>query len=161
MKHRFLLFHRNPSFFQGVSHWLCMCVWVRERARGCVCVCVFVRAWNSLRKQGFSRKWKSKIAEKYILHGKKWTNILVFLWKLRLWICECYLMVQNWYSSWILVCYIFFEFASRMPQITQILVSTFKIFQGGGEGGCFRTPLEIASFFFSFFLAIPGSAVCV
>ena len=25
----------------------------------------------------------------------------------------------------------FFKFASRMPQIVQILVSTFKIFQGG------------------------------
>ena len=30
----------------------------------------------------------------------------------------------------------FFKFASRMPQIAQILVSTFKIFwEGGGEGG--------------------------
>ena len=33
----------------------------------------------------------------------------------------------------------FFIFASRMPQIAQILVSTFKIF---------RTPQEISSFFF-------------
>ena len=32
----------------------------------------------------------------------------------------------------------FFKFASRMPQIAQVLVSTFKIF---------RTPLEISSFF--------------
>ena len=29
----------------------------------------------------------------------------------------------------------FFKFASRMPQIAQILVSTFKIFRGGGGGG--------------------------
>ena len=29
----------------------------------------------------------------------------------------------------------FFKFASRMPQIAQILVSTFKIFGGKGEGG--------------------------
>ena len=29
----------------------------------------------------------------------------------------------------------FFKFASRMPQIAQILVSTFKIFWGGGRGG--------------------------
>ena len=29
----------------------------------------------------------------------------------------------------------FFKFASRMPQIAQILVSTFKIFQGGAGGG--------------------------
>ena len=44
----------------------------------------------------------------------------------------------------------FFKFASRMPQIAQILVSTVKIFWGGGGGGgpCPRTPLEISSFFF-------------
>ena len=29
-----------------------------------------------------------------------------FLWKLRWWTCECKLKVRNWYSSWILVCYI-------------------------------------------------------
>ena len=28
----------------------------------------------------------------------------------------------------------FFRFASRMPQIAQILVSTFKIIRGGGRG---------------------------
>ena len=28
----------------------------------------------------------------------------------------------------------FFKFASRVPQIAQILVSTFKIFQGGAGG---------------------------
>ena len=46
----------------------------------------------------------------------------------------------------------FFKFASRMPQIVQILVSTFKIFRGiggrgggGGRGG--RTLLEIFFFF--------------
>ena len=42
----------------------------------------------------------------------------------------------------------FFKFASRMPQIAYILVSTFNIF---------RTPLEMSSFFFS--LAIPDSEV--
>ena len=44
----------------------------------------------------------------------------------------------------------FFKFASRMPQITQILVSTFKIFRGEGEGGggMAPDPLEISSFFF-------------
>ena len=47
----------------------------------------------------------------------------------------------------------FFKFASKIPQIALILVSTFKIFQGGA---CSHTPLEI-SFFFK--LAIPGS-VC-
>ena len=29
----------------------------------------------------------------------------------------------------------FFKLASRMPQIAQILVLTFKIFRGGGGGG--------------------------
>ena len=44
----------------------------------------------------------------------------------------------------------FFNFASRMPQIAKILVSTFKIFRGergGGGGGMPQTPLEISSFF--------------
>ena len=51
----------------------------------------------------------------------------------------------------------FFKFASRMPQIAQILVSTFKIFQvegvegevggGGGGGACPWIPLEISSYF--------------
>ena len=62
------------------------------------------RAWNSSWKRGFLRKWKSKIAEKYFFCGKKSTSILFFLWKLRWWICECKLKVQNWYLSWILVC---------------------------------------------------------
>ena len=31
--------------------------------------------------------------------------------------------------------FFFFKFASRIPQIAQILVSTFKIFQGVGGGG--------------------------
>ena len=50
----------------------------------------------------------------------------------------------------------FFKFASRMPQIAQILVLTSKNFggRGGGGGGgggggrCSWTPLEISSFIF-------------
>ena len=50
----------------------------------------------------------------------------------------------------------FFKFASRIPQIIQILVSTFKIFQGRwGRGACPQSPVEISSFFFS--LVVPGS----
>ena len=59
----------------------------------------------------------------------------------------------------------FFRFASRMPQITQmILVSTFKIFQmrgvGGGVGGGGgvpdpQSPLPPRNVLF-FSLAIPG-----
>ena len=47
----------------------------------------------------------------------------------------------------------FFKFASRMPQIAQILVSTFNIFQwgmGGGEGGM---PLDCLRNFLSFFIS--------
>ena len=52
----------------------------------------------------------------------------------------------------------FFKFASRMPQIAQILVSTFKMFRGEeGDAPGHRPhlptppPLEISSFFFFFF----------
>ena len=69
------------------------------------------RAWNSSRKRGFLRKWKSKTAEKYIFCGKKSTSILSFLWKLRWLTCECKLKVSNWYSSWIVVWYI----SSNLP----------------------------------------------
>ena len=61
------------------------------------------RAWDSSRKRGFSRKWKSIIAEK-IFSGKRIDKQTFFPWKLRWWICERKLKVQNWYSSWILVC---------------------------------------------------------
>ena len=60
--------------------------------------------------------------------------------KIKMMIYECKLKVQNWYSSWILVCCFFFKCASRMPQIAQILVLTLNIFGGkggmwGGKGG--------------------------
>ena len=42
----------------------------------------------------------------------------------------------------------FFEFASRMLQTAQILVSTFKIFQGGGGGGMPPDPPRYFLFFF-------------
>ena len=41
----------------------------------------------------------------------------------------------------------FFKFASRMPQIAQILVSTIKICQGSMP----PCPLDISTFFFFFF----------
>ena len=50
----------------------------------------------------------------------------------------------------------FFKFASRMSQITQILVSTFKIFWRGGGGMPPDLPRNV-HFFFS--LAIPGSEI--
>ena len=52
----------------------------------------------------------------------------------------------------------FFKVASRMPQTAQILVSTFKIFQGSMPPD---PPTYYSSFFFFFFsLAIPGSVEC-
>ena len=51
----------------------------------------------------------------------------------------------------------FFKFASRMPQIAQILVSTFTIFGGGGGGGgggvpwTLDPPTKFLFFFFFFF----------
>ena len=43
------------------------------------------RAWNSSRKRGFSRKWKSKIAGKKIFSvGKKSTSILFFSMKIKM-----------------------------------------------------------------------------
>ena len=52
----------------------------------------------------------------------------------------------------------FFKFVSRMPQIAQVLVSTFKTFREGkrGEGGNAPDLLEISSVFL---LAIPGSVL--
>ena len=65
----------------------------------------FNRAWNSSRKQGFSQKWKLKITGKNIFREKKINkHTFFFQWKLRWWICECKLKVQNRHSSKILVC---------------------------------------------------------
>ena len=51
----------------------------------------------------------------------------------------------------------FFKFASRMPQIAQILVSTFKIFRrggGGGGGDAPRPPRNFLSIFHLQFQAL-------
>ena len=45
----------------------------------------------------------------------------------------------------------FFRFASRMPQIAQILVLTFKIFQGVGGGGGEGIPSHLPRNFLFFF----------
>ena len=67
-----------------------------------------------------------------------------FSMKLRWWICECKLRVQNWIFIMNFSVLDFFKFTSRMPQIAHILVSTFKIVWGGIP----LDPLEISSFFF-------------
>ena len=57
-----------------------------------------------------------------------------------------------------------FKFASRMPQIAQILVSTFKIFQGVGGGIPLNPPPPppppLRNFLF-FSLAVPGSVLYI
>ena len=52
----------------------------------------------------------------------------------------------------------FFKFATRMPQIAQILVSTFKMFRGWGWGGGGGMPPDPPRNFLFFSLAIPDSA---
>ena len=86
------------------------------------------RAWNSSRKRGFLQKWKSKIVEKYFSVEKNW-QAYFFLWKWRWWICECKLKVQNWYSSWISVCYI----SSNLPPECLKLPRLSKFSRGGGR----------------------------
>ena len=54
----------------------------------------------------------------------------------------------------------FFKFASRMPQIAQVLISTFKIFWGEGGGGGAIPPDPRRNFLF-FSWAVPGSVSCV
>ena len=64
--------------------------------------------------------------------------------KIKMMDLECKLKVENWFFMNFRVLG-FFKFASRMPQIAQILVSTFKIFPGKHAP---QAPLDIASFFF-------------
>ena len=54
---------------------------------------------------------KRRSRKRYIFREKKIDKHSFFIWNLRWWICECKLKVQNWYSSWILVCCI----SSNMP----------------------------------------------
>ena len=99
------------------------------------------RAWKSSRKRGFSRKWKSKIVEKYI----KINRHTFFFMKIKI---DLWMQIEG--IKLILVMNFsvlhFFKFATRMPIIAQILVSTFKIFWG--VGGVPPDPLEISSLFF-------------
>ena len=117
----------------------------------------YIRAWNSLRKQGFSWKWKLKIAEQNIFCGEKNRQAyFFFLWKLRWWI---WMQIEGRKLIFSMNFSVldFFKFASRMPQTAQILVSTFNIFQGS-------MPPDPSRYFLFFSLAIPGSdtySICV
>ena len=61
--------------------------------------------------------------------------------------CECKLKVQNIFVM-NFSALDFFKFASRLPQIAQILVSTFKSFRGGMEGGMGERKFPLFFFFF-------------
>ena len=102
------------------------------------------RAWNSSQKWGFSRKWKSKIVEKYFFRGKKIDRRTFFLWKLRWRICECKLEVQNWSSSWILMCKCLPVCLQNASYCTDFSLD-FQNFLGGMSPDL----LEISSFFIS------------
>ena len=78
--------------------------------------------------------WQKKNRQEYIF----------FLWKLRWWICECKLKVEDWIIMNFSVLD-FFKFASRMPQIAQILILTIKNSPGAASPW---TSLDISSFFF-------------
>ena len=95
--------------------------------------------------------WKSR--KKYIFRGKKINKHTFFSMNIRM--MDLWMQIEGTKLIFIMNFSVlhFFKFASRTPQIAQILVSTFKIFQGGGA--CPRTPAQISSFFFS--LAAPGS----
>ena len=88
-----------------------------------------------------------------------WTSILFFLWKWRWWICE---FIQTECTKLIFVMNFsvlcFFKFASRMPQIAQILVSTFKVVWWGGGGGHAPRPITILEIFSFFFIS--NSRLC-
>ena len=108
------------------------------------------RAWNLSRKQGFSRKWKSKIAKGRgwggggDFRGEKIHKHTFFSMKIKM--MDLWMQTDGTKLIFVVNFSVldFFNFPSRMPQIAQILVSTSKIF---------RTPLEISSLFS---LAIPG-----
>ena len=60
-----------------------------------------------------------KLRKNIFCVGKNW-QAYFFLWKLRWWICECKLKVQNWYSSWILVCYISSNLPPECPKLHRL-----------------------------------------
>ena len=90
------------------------------------------RAWNSSRTREFSRNWKSKSLKKLISVGKISASILFVSRKIKM--IDLWMQIEDRKLIFIMNFSVlhFFKFASRMPQIAQILVSTYKIF--GGEG---------------------------
>ena len=95
------------------------------------------RAWNSSRKQGFSRKLKSKISEKRYFPWKKIDKHTFFSMKIKM--MDLWIQIEGTELMFIVNFSVLCAF--RMPQIVQSLVSTFRVVRRG-------YPLEISSFFF-------------
>ena len=89
-------------------------------------------------------------------HRKIARKAYFFSMKFRRWICECKLKVQNWYSSWILLCYIS---SNLLPECLKL--HRLSIFSGGGWGGrgVGHASDPPRNFLLFFPLAIPDSDV--
>ena len=81
-------------------------------------------------RKRFSRKWKLKIVEKNIFCWKKSIGVLFSPLKIKM--MDLWMEIEVRKLTFIVNFSVldFLKFASRMPQTTQILVSTFKIFWG-------------------------------
>ena len=89
-----------------------------------------------------NENWKSR--GKSIFCGEKIGQGYFFLWKLRWWICECKSKVQNWHSSWTLMCYI----TQICPQNASNCTDFNLDFQNFPRGMPLDPP-DISSFFIS------------
>ena len=81
-----------------------------------------------------SRRNETQILEKYIFRGKKLTSIH---FSIKFKMMDPCMQIEGTKLISIMNFRVqdFFRFAPRMPQIAQIIVSTFNIFPGGGGGG--------------------------
>ena len=121
------------QFWLSLPHWLCCtryqgvcsilyydmnnrqlmvianCFFHADRCKKCIVTALIWR--KSLPEPGIHRgnedsrgNENQKLQNKIFSVGKKTTSILFLLWKLRWWMCEYKLKVENWISLWILVC---------------------------------------------------------
>ena len=111
-----------------------------------------VRALNSSRKQGSRGNENWKLWNKIFSMGKKIDKHTLFSMKINM--MDMWMQIEGRKMIFIMNFSVldFFKFASRMPQIAQILVSTFTFFTREHAP---RTLIDISSFFS---LAVPGSA---
>ena len=99
--------------------------------RNCISLAVLPHTEPGIRRGNEdSRGNENRKSRKKIFSVEKNQVYFFFLWKFRWRICECKLKVQNWYSSWILVCYI----SSNLPPEC-LKLHRLSIFSGRGGGG--------------------------